>query len=56
MLTECSQDCFDFASLESRKVTAAFDCGQMTSKASALLLRESDRRIGLWRHVLAAAG
>lgn len=53
MLTECSQDSFEFASLGSRKVTAAFDGGAMTSNAGALLLREADRVIGLSRQVAA---
>ncbi len=51
MLTECSQDSFEFASLGGRKVTAAFDGGAMTSNAGALLLREADRSIGLSRRV-----
>ena len=51
MLTECSPDSFDFASLGSRKVTAAFDGGAITSNADALLLRETDRGIGLSRQV-----
>ena len=49
MTTECIQDSLDFASLGSRKVTAAFDGGAMTSNAGALLLRETDRVIGLSR-------
>jgi len=53
MLTECRQDSFDFASLGSRKVTAAFDGGALTSNAGALLLRETDRGIGLSRQVAA---
>jgi Transposase DDE domain group 1 len=53
MQTECSQDSFDFASLGSRKVTAAFDGGAITSNAGALLLRQADRRIGLLRQVSA---
>jgi hypothetical protein len=53
MQTECSQDSFEFASLGSRKVTAAFDGGAITSNAGALLLREADRRIGLSRQVAA---
>jgi len=51
MPTECSQDSLDFASLGSRKVTAAFDGGAMTSNAGALLLREVDRAIALSRQV-----
>ena len=46
MPTECSQEFLDFASLGSRKVTASFDGGAMTSNAGALLLRETDRAIG----------
>ena len=53
MQTECSQDSFDFASLGSRKVTAAFDGGAITSNAGSLLLREVDRGIGLSRKVAA---
>src|SRR5271166_3820053 len=53
MLTECSQDCFEFASLGSRKVTAAFDGGAITSNAGALLLREADRSIRLSQQVAA---
>jgi hypothetical protein len=53
MQTECSQDSFDFASLGSRKVTAAFDGGAITSNAGALLLREADRCIGLSQQVAA---
>jgi transposase InsO family protein len=53
MLTECSQDSFEFASLGTRKVTAAFDGGAITSNAGALLLRETDRAIGLSRQMAA---
>jgi Transposase DDE domain group 1 len=53
MQTECSEDSFDFASLQSRKVTAAFGGGAITSNAGALLLREVDRGIGLSRQVAA---
>ena len=49
MRTECSPDSLDFASLGGRNVTAAFDGGAMTSNAGALLLRETDRLIGLSR-------
>jgi hypothetical protein len=51
MQTECNQDSFDFASLGGRKVTAAFDGGAMTSNAGDLLLRETDRVLGLSRQV-----
>jgi Transposase DDE domain group 1 len=53
MQTECSQDSFEFASLGSRKITAGFDGGQITSNAGALLLQETDRAIGLSRQVAA---
>jgi len=53
MLTECSQDSFNFSSLGGRNVTAAFDGGSITSNAGALLLRETDCRIGLSRQVSA---
>jgi hypothetical protein len=43
----------DFASVGSRKVTAAFDGGAITSNAGALLLREADRAIGLSPQVAA---
>jgi len=53
MQTECNQDSFDFASLGSRAVTAAFDGGAMTSNAGDLLLRETDRALGLSRQAAA---
>ena len=53
MQTECNQDSFVFASLGSRNVTAAFDGGAMTSNAGDLLLRETDRAIGLSRETAA---
>ena len=53
MQTECNQDSLEFASVGGRKVTAAFDGGAMTSNAGALLLRETDRGIGLSRQAAA---
>jgi hypothetical protein len=53
MPTECIPDSLDFASLGGRKVTAAFDGGAITSNAGALLLRETDRAIGLSRQAAA---
>ncbi len=53
MQTECSQDSLEFASLGSRKVTAAFDGGAITSNAGALLLRQTDRGIRLSEQVAA---
>src|SRR5208283_3108126 len=53
MRTECSAGQLEFEALGSRKVTAAFDGGAITSNAGALLLRETDRGIGLSRQVSA---
>ena len=47
MLTECNPDLFGFASVEGRRVMAAFDGGAVTSDAGALLLGATDRAIGL---------
>jgi hypothetical protein len=53
MQSECSRDSFEFASPGSRKVTAAFGGGALTSNAGALLLGEADRHTGLSRRVAA---
>ncbi len=47
MPTECSRDLFGFAPVEGRRVEAAFDGGDTTSDAGALLLGATDRAIGL---------
>jgi len=47
MRTECNPDLFGFASVEGRRVMAAFDGGAVTSDAGALLLGATDRAIGL---------
>jgi hypothetical protein len=47
MQTECSADLFGFASVEGRKVIAAFDGGMMTSEAGAMLLGATDGQIRL---------
>jgi hypothetical protein len=47
MQTECSADLFGFASVERRAVMAGFDGGRMALDAGALLLRATDRGIGL---------
>jgi len=47
MQTECSADLFGFASVEGRKVMAAFDGGMMTSEAGAMLLGATDGQIRL---------
>jgi hypothetical protein len=53
MPTLCSAGQFEFEALGSRKVTASFDGGAITSNAGALLLRQTDRRIGLARQAAA---
>jgi hypothetical protein len=47
MPTECSAELFDFGTVEGRSVDAAFDAGLVTSDAGALLLRATDRAIGM---------
>jgi hypothetical protein len=47
MATECSRDLFGYEVVEGRQLVAAFDGGEVTSDAGALLLGASDRAIGL---------
>jgi hypothetical protein len=47
MPTECSRDLFGYEVVEGRQVVAAFDGGEVTSDAGALLLGATDRAIGL---------
>jgi hypothetical protein len=47
MLTECSANLFGFASVEGRRVEAAFDGGSISSNAGALLLGATDRAVRL---------
>lgn len=47
MQTECSADLFGFAHVEGRSVVAAFDGGKITSDAGGVLLRATDRAVGL---------
>jgi hypothetical protein len=47
MQTECSAALFGFTPVEGRKVVAAFDGGQMTSDAGAMLLVATATQIGL---------
>jgi IS5 family transposase len=49
--TERSRDLFGFEALEGRQVVAAFDGGQVTSDAGALLLGAVNRAIGLVRRL-----
>jgi hypothetical protein len=51
MPTECSRDLFGYEVVEGRKVVAAFDGGQVTSDAGALLLGAAERAIGLVRRL-----
>jgi hypothetical protein len=46
-MSECSQSEFPFEAHFSRRVVAQFDGQTMTTEGGALLLRETDRRIGL---------
>lgn len=46
-MTECTQSEFEFQPHFSRRVTAGFDGGTMTSDGGGLLLRETDRRLNL---------
>jgi Transposase DDE domain group 1 len=50
-MTECNQSTFRFEAHFSRRVEAQFDGAQMTTDGGLLLLRESDRKIGLLRRV-----
>jgi hypothetical protein len=47
MRTQCSRDLFGYEVVECRRVVAAFDGGEVTSDAGALLLGATDRAIGL---------
>ena len=47
MQTECTPALFEFEAIESRRVEARFDGGEMTSDAGALLLGQVDRSVGL---------
>ena len=49
MPTECSAELFEFAPVGNRIVVAGFDGGAITSDAGAMLLKETDRVIGLTR-------
>lgn len=47
MPTQCSRDLFGYEVVEGRQVVAAFDGGEITSDAGALLLGAADRAIGV---------
>ncbi len=48
MPTHCISEQLEFEGFDGRKVVAAFDGGAITRDAGALLLRETDRAIGLF--------
>jgi DDE family transposase len=50
-MTECNQGSFEFEGLFSRQVVARFDGGTISSDAGGLLLRETERRIGLLKRL-----
>jgi hypothetical protein len=47
MQTQCNAEQLQFSCVGRRRVVAAFDGGQVTSDAGALLLMRTDRAIGL---------
>ena len=53
MQTDCISDHLDFEGFDGRRVVAAFDGGAITSDAGALLLRHTDKAIGLFDRVAA---
>jgi Transposase DDE domain group 1 len=53
MPTECSSEQFAFEGFGGRRVVAAFDAGAMTSDGGGLLLRHTDRALGLIERVAA---
>jgi len=50
-MTECNQTQFTFAPHFSRQVSAHFSERQLSTEGGALLLRETDRKIGLLSRV-----
>ena len=53
MQTDCISEQLDFEGFDGRRVVAAFDGGEITSDAGALLLRHTDEAIGLFDQVAA---
>jgi hypothetical protein len=47
VMTDCNQQTLQFSSLKSKKITADFNGGSLTSDAGALLLREVDKHLHL---------
>ena len=52
-MTQCNQSSFEFEAHFSRTVVADFEGGAITTDAGALLLRETDHRIGLLERLAA---
>lgn len=52
-MTECTQEWFAFAEHFSRRVVAEFNGAWMTSDGGGLLLRQTDRKLGLLKRVAA---
>lgn len=48
-MTECTQTDFTFPTCKSRKITADFSGGNITSNGGVLLLRQADSKLGLTR-------
>jgi hypothetical protein len=53
MQTDCIREQLEFEGFDGHKVVAGFDGGSMTSDAGALLLRQVDGAVGLFRRVAA---
>ena len=51
LMTECTQERFEFTAHFSRRVEAGFSAGQVSSDGGGLLLREVDRKIKLVKRV-----
>ena len=51
METQCMSKQFEFEGFGSRKVVGSFDGGAITSDGGAVLLRETDKAIGLSKMV-----
>ena len=53
-MTDCSRDSLTFSKLGPKQVVADFHGGRLTTDAGALLLREVESRLGLFRALDAA--
>lgn len=52
-MTECTSEGFDFPPVKRRRIEARFSGGEITSDGGVLLLRQTDRRLGLLEAVSA---